>query len=253
MDKRDGVAELSRQEPARGRVPPRERKLGDWLYGQIFDRIVRGDYPPRTRLPSEHKLALEFGVSRPVVREALAKLREDEMVVSRRGSGSHVRERPPSAILRFAPLGSLGDIDRCFEFRLAFEARAAALAAVRRGDDDLATLVRVHAGIEDAIVSGRIAVEEDFAFHHAIARASGNHYFAETVALLREHLVFGMHLSRNLTPLAPAERLRLLNDEHEAILAAIRDGDAAAAEAATTRHIENARIRIFEGAEPEGF
>ena len=87
-----------------------EGRLSGGIYEHIFERIVAGEFPGNARLPSETELALRLGASRPVVREALARLREDGVIVSRQGSGSYVRRRPDLAILRFVPVGSIADV-----------------------------------------------------------------------------------------------------------------------------------------------
>src|ERR671916_1206506 len=117
-----------------------EAKLSAGIYEKLFERIVAGEFPVNARLPSETELARRFGASRPVVREALARLRDDGLIVSRQGSGSYVRRRPDQAVLQFVPVGSIADIQRCFEFRAGLEAAAAALAATRWEDGDLADI-----------------------------------------------------------------------------------------------------------------
>ncbi len=93
------------------------------------------------RLPSKPNWRAAFGASRPVVREALARLRDDGIIVSRQGSGSYVKRRPDIAVLRFVPVWSIADIQRCFEFRLGLEGRRrGALAAERWEDSDMAEI-----------------------------------------------------------------------------------------------------------------
>jgi DNA-binding FadR family transcriptional regulator len=225
----------------------RDKKLGDWLYEQILERILRGDYPPQSRLPSEADLAAEFNVSRPVVRQALARLRDDDLVASRQGSGSWVKRRPDEAVLRFAPLAGLNDIQRCFEFRASFEGRAAGLAAARHDAAQLGAIRTAFAELERVVTTGSLGVEADLGFHLAVAEASGNHYFAETIRLLREHIDIGMNITRNLSLRHQQPRLRLVQDEHRRVLEAIAAGDAAGAEQAMLRHIDNARRRMFDG------
>jgi DNA-binding FadR family transcriptional regulator len=90
-----------------------EAKRSSAIYHQIVELIVTGEFAVNNRLPSEIELARRFGASRPVVREALARLRDDGIVVSRQGSGSYVKQRPDMAVLHFAPFGSIADIQRC--------------------------------------------------------------------------------------------------------------------------------------------
>ncbi|MGW1934120.1 GntR family transcriptional regulator [Streptomyces sp. NPDC001919] len=65
------------------------------LYERIADAVHDGTYPPGSTLPSEPKLAVELGVSRPALREALLLLQEDGLLTVRRGVGRTVNDRPP--------------------------------------------------------------------------------------------------------------------------------------------------------------
>ena len=225
-----------------------EAKLSAGIYERLFERIVAGEFPVNARLPSETELARRFGASRPVVREALARLRDDGLIVSRQGSGSYVRRRPDQAVLQFVPVGSIDDIQRCFEFRAGLEAAAAALAATRWEEGDLADIKAAFDELEACIETGQLGVDADEHFHRAIAEATHNQYHVSVQVSLQPHIAFGMTLTRNLSLRRAAERLRLVQDEHLAVLRAIEGRDADGARAAMATHIENARRRMFEGA-----
>src|ERR671917_514181 len=154
-----------------------EAKLSAGIYEKLFERIVAGEFPVNARLPSETELARRFGASRPVVREALARLRDDGLIVSRQGSGSYIKRRPDQAVLQFVPVGSIADIQRCFEFRVGLEGAAAALAAERREALDLAQIGAAYEALETCIRTGALGVDADARFHEAIARATHNHYY----------------------------------------------------------------------------
>src|SRR5215217_4493500 len=215
------------------------------IYDGIVGLIVSGEFAENTRLPSEIELSRRFGASRPVVREALARLRDDGLVVSRQGSGSYVTRRPDDAVLRFVPVGSIADIQRCFEFRVGLEGAAAALAAERWDGAQLAEIRSAFEALEVCIRTGQLGVDEDSRFHQAVARATHNHYHVSVQLSLQAHIAVGMNLTRNLSMLRTDARLRLVQDEHAAILAAIAARDAAAARVAMETHIENARRRMF--------
>jgi len=228
-----------------------EAKLSAGIYQRIFELIVAGEFAINVRLPSETDLAQRFGASRPVVREALARLRDDGIIISRQGSGSYVKRRPDTAVLRFVPVGSIADIQRCFEFRVGLEGAAAALAAERRGDEDLMAIQSAFDALETCIRDGKLGVDADERFHLAIAKATHNDYYVSVQTSLHPHIVFGMNLLRNLSLLRTAQRLRLVQDEHRAIVDAIAARDAGAARTAMQSHIDNARRRMFEGAVEE--
>ena len=225
-----------------------EAKLSSGIYEQLFERIVVGEFPVNARLPSETELARRFGASRPVVREALARLRDDGLIVSRQGSGSYVKRRPDQAVLQFVPVGSIADIQRCFEFRVGLEGAAAALAATRWEDGDLAEIKAAFDELELCIKSGQLGVDADEHFHRAIADATHNQYHLSVQVSLQPHIALGMTLTRNLSLRHTAERLRLVQDEHLSVMRSIESRDAEGARAAMAIHIENARRRMFEGA-----
>ncbi|NKJ46626.1 GntR family transcriptional regulator [Burkholderia sp. SG-MS1] len=193
-----------------------ERKatgLPDKIYGDILNRILEGQYKEGERLPTEHALAERFATSRPTVPEALARLRADGIIMTRHGSGTTVARRPDPDVRRFAPLETLSDIRRCYEFRIVTEAGAAA--------------------------------QDDFLFHLAVARASKNPFFVTVMSFIEEQILFSMNLSRNLSLVKTVERQRLVQAEHRAVLDAICHKDAAAAAAAMRAHLENALERMF--------
>ena len=231
-----------------GRSDPKPGRLSGAIYERIFTAIVAGDFSLNDRLPSETVLSQRFEASRPVVREALARLREDGIIVSRKGSGSYVLKRPDHAVLRFAPVGSLADIQRCFEFRAEIESAAAAVAAERRRPADLAAIKQAYSDLDICIAEGRLGVDEDIRFHAAIAEATRNQYYASVQTSLRSHIARGMTVMRNLSMLRPAARLGLVQAEHLAIVTAIEVQDAEGARRAMNTHIVNARHRMFDGA-----
>lgn len=223
-----------------------EAKRSAGIYQRIFELIVTGEFAVNSRLPSETELSLRFGASRPVVREALARLRDDGVIVSRQGSGSYVIRRPDIAVLRLTSGGSIHDIQRCFEFRHGLEGSAAALAAERWEDADLGELRAAYDALEIVTTKVTLGVEADERFHLAVARATHNPYYVSVQGSLQPHIRYGMNLTRNLSMLRNAERLRRVQDEHSAILEAIAARGPDAARDAMQRHIANARRRMFD-------
>ncbi len=225
----------------------RRQRLGDFLYKQVLSQIMSGKYDVGARLPTEADLATRFDVSRPVVREALARLREDGVIISRQGSGSYVSRRPAGAVLEFTQVDSIADIQRCFEFRFDIEGGAAALAAQRWTDDTLEELHKALARLDIVTEDRGLGIDADFSFHVAVAQATGNRFFASTLASLQSHITFGMNLTRNLSLLRANERLAAVQAEHHEIVEAIRTRNPDWAREAMQAHLANARRRIFEG------
>ncbi len=220
--------------------------LRDRLYEKLRSGIANGDFPEGQRLPTEVELARRFGVSRPIVREALARLRYEGVVASRRGSGSVVVRRPAPPSARTDQVKSIADLRRCFEFRVALEGEIAALAAARATEDDVRTI----ATLNDAFVAvrreGKNAIEEDLQFHAAIARSSQNHLFVSAILNIENLVRFTMSFGIMLETIDPEERLRQTLREHRDIVDALRDHSPDRARRAMMNHIDYARRRMFE-------
>jgi DNA-binding FadR family transcriptional regulator len=225
-----------------------EAKRSAGIYQHIFEVIIAGEFPVHARLPSETELAQRFGASRPVVREALARLRDDGIIISRQGSGSYVKRRPDIAVLRFVPVSSIADIQRCFEFRHGLEGISAALAAERWEDSDMAEIRTAFDALEASTEDFKLGVDADEQFHLAIAKATHNPYHISVQSSLQPNIIFGMSLTRNLSLLRTQERLREVQNEHRAIMEAVAARMPAAARTAMQLHIDNARRRMFENA-----
>lgn len=207
--------------------------------------IKSGAYADDERLPTEHELAAEFEVSRPVVRDALRRLREKGMIYSRQGAGSFVRCAGLRNPLGFGALENVADLLTCYEFRLSMEPSAAAFAAERH---DTAAKDAIAAALElmrDATNRQVHREDADFQFHMAIAVAAGNSYFATTMAALKDHIAAGMKF-HGISLRREASALMRIFGEHERIFEAIQQGDAAQARQAMQDHLLASRERLFE-------
>lgn len=222
-------------------------KLSDRVYGDIVDRIIHGEVAEGQRLPSEEALAQAHGVSRPIVREALARLREDGLIRSHRGAGSFVRLRPDRAMLDFAPLESLADIQRCFEFRIVVESEAARLAALNATPADRRSVATAFALLEQRIRESALGVDADYGFHLAIAHASHNRFFADTLVSLEAPITYGQRLARGLGQRRPTFHLPEVQEEHRRIRDSVMAGDGDEAARCMQAHLGNSRRRVFQG------
>lgn len=221
----------------------------DSVYDHLLKAIIEGAYAIKSKLPSEDRLARDLGVSRPVLRTALSRLRDDGIVVSQRGSGNFVARRPNQSVMKFVPLGSITDIQRCYEFRMDLEAAAAKWAAKRRTDADLKAMELAYGEIDSSYMDHKLGVDADFKLHQAVAKASQNSNYIIVLDSLAEQVGFGMNLSRSLTLISSPDRNALVQKEHREIIDAIRTQDAEAARQAMYMHLSNAWDRMFVGAE----
>ena len=220
--------------------------LADRVYHSLYSWITNGEYAPNSKLPPENILATDLEVSRPVLRTALEKLREEGMIYSRQGAGSYVRAAK-HAPLGFAKVETLADIQRCYEFRLTIEPEAASLAATRHNEAILREIEHALDLLKVATGSNQHREDADFAFHLAITRAANNHYLEASMRALREHINVGMKLHGQSLMSDGLKRLEEVLEEHSAIYRAIRDGRAEEARTLMYRHIEHSRDRLFGG------
>ncbi len=222
------------------------RSLGDHVYDQIVSLIAREGMAPHSRLPGESALGERFGASRPVVRQALARLRAEGRVYARQGAGNFVGEPPPLSGVTFGSLQSIPDIRALLDFRSVLEGETAARAAACTDRHLLHAITAKRRLFDAAVARGEPAIDEDIAFHRAIAEAGGNRFFVLTMAALEEQFRYAVRLVRELSPQAKQDRARDVRAEHRAIDAAIAAGDPQAARAAMDRHLRGGMARLFK-------
>jgi DNA-binding FadR family transcriptional regulator len=224
-----------------------ETRLSDIIYEKIVGMIADGRFAVNERLPSELNLASMLGASRPVVREALERLRTDQLIVSRKGSGSYVRQRPDVSVLSTVPVGSLADVQRFFEFRAGLEAEAAQLAARNWQPQDRTRIEAMFEALEQCLQRNDLGTDEDLALHDAVALATGNQFHTLAREWFKPHIAIGMAVTRSLSLKRTAAHVRAVQDEHAAIVSAIFARDEAGAHGAMKAHVLNARARMFQG------
>lgn len=226
------------------------KSLSEVVFERLKHAIKSGAYQSDERLPTEHELAAEFEVSRPVVRDALKKLRDLGLVYSRQGAGSFVRIQGVKQPLGFGPLENIADLQNCYEFRITVEPEAAACAAERHSDTQIRVIHLALEALQDATSRQRHREDADFMFHLSIAQASGNTYFSTAMEALKDHIAIGMQF-HGLSLKNSTSGLRHVFDEHAAIYEAIRTRDADLARNLMRQHLRGSRDRLFEGRRPE--
>jgi DNA-binding FadR family transcriptional regulator len=220
-------------------VPP--RKVSELVVERLSERIARGEWPVGSRIPPEPELVAELGVGRNTVREAVRALEHAGVLEPRRGDGTYVRAADglDAALARRA---RTTDAFHVLEVRGILE-RGAARAAAERDDDD--ALVRLDAALA-AQVAAREADEDafqaaDVAFHAEVVRAAGNPLLADLYDGLDHALV-------RTFPTGEQRRHHRDVPGHEEVVAAIRAGDADAAEGAVAATIDAVRAQLVEAA-----
>jgi DNA-binding FadR family transcriptional regulator len=224
----------------------RRPKLADRLVEDLRQRIAEGVLRPGDRLPTETALVERFGVSRTVVREAIAALSADGHVEARQGSGVFVLAPRDARLTLLVPEARdrLATVLNVLELRTAIEVEAAALAATRRSPAQEGAMREAFAAFEAAMRGGGGTAPADFAFHLSIAAATNNPLFPQSLETLGHRTIPRDFLAAvgGDTIHGPAYLSRI-HAEHAAILAAIAAGDPAAAAAAMRAHLSGSRER----------
>jgi GntR family transcriptional regulator, transcriptional repressor for pyruvate dehydrogenase complex len=226
-------------------------RLADVVHDQLRRLIQRGEYARGLKLPAENDLAKRFGVSRPVVREALARLRDEGFVSSQKGSGTvvtHAADKPAHS-LGLPPIATMADLVRFYEFRIGVEGVTAALAAERRTLSHLQAMEVALTRAEEMIAAGlfELLADTNFDFHRAIGHATRNPYHATTIETLPNFVGRNMLDKAGAGASGADERARRIHGEHQAIFSAILGGDAHRARVEMERHILAARDAVMEG------
>lgn len=210
----------------------RKGSLSLHVADQLESLIVNGTIPVGEKLPTENGLCDSFGVSRTVIREAIAHLKSLGLVETRRGVGTTVLRNATVEAMpakRISPT-TVEDILHMLELRLNIEPAAAELAALRHDQDDRQRLEQTHEAFSVARTRGDQARIEDYEFHLAIAAATKNPFFqAFHEQLSRSVIPRAKLLSIEINPAATDKYLARVEEEHTYILEAIfaRDGESA--------------------------
>jgi len=220
------------------------RGLTAELVARLTADITSGKLPPGSRLPTEQQMIAATGVSRTVIREAVAALRADRLVVTRQGVGAFVADnvRRPFRV-DFDEHSSLRDVLNVMELRSGVEVEAVGLAAERATAAQLKKIAERFSAVDAAIERGETAVDQDFAFHCEIADATGNPQFRRFLEYLGRFIIPRNTVWGQSTPLLGRANLATFQREHAQILSAIRARSVQQARSAMQRHLSNSQRR----------
>lgn len=211
----------------------------------LRQQIEAGALKPGDKLPTEPRLIEQFGVSRTVIREAVASLRADGLVEPRHGVGVFVRTPPAKQDLGLLMQDpeKISDAIEALELRTAVEVEAATLAALRCSPAQEAELyARFHA-FERKLANGENTEKEDFEFHVAIAQATNNQRFVDFLTLVGRRTIPRARLREEAGLARDPELEQRLNTEHRDILEAIAERDPERARQAMRAHLSDSSSR----------
>jgi DNA-binding GntR family transcriptional regulator len=220
--------------------PVRRQVLSDGVYEKLRTQLVEHIIEPGARM-SIDALSRKYQVSQTPVREALARLESEGLVV----------KRPLVGYSATPPLDQAG-FDNLFEMRLLLEPAASGSAARKATPEELATIAEIFETMSAADPGSDYALYQAFSiqdalFHKTIAAASHNDLLADAIERLQIHKQFYKlyYYTHGITKATLAE--------HQKILRALQEHDPGAAMRAMTNHIEQSRSRLrsVDVSEPE--
>jgi DNA-binding FadR family transcriptional regulator len=217
--------------------------LSSYVSGQLEAMICSGKIAVDSKLPTETALCDMFGVSRTVIREAIAKLKSIGLVDTRQGVGTTVISSRPMETFFASDITpkTVEDILCILELRMSIEVKAAELAALRRDEKDLAQMLSCLEKFTQAIKAKELARKEDLDFHCAVARATKNVYFVKFYDQMNKNIIPREQiLEHKVDQFATEAYLNKVNEEHMAIYQAIEARDCEAAEKSMYNHLYRA-------------
>ncbi|MGQ8365514.1 FadR/GntR family transcriptional regulator [Glaciecola sp. 1036] len=221
----------------------KSKSLTHELADTLRQEIIGGKYKIGDKLPSSKYIETQVGVSRTVVREALAQLRAEGLLESRQGSGVFVSEITPKASgfnIDHKDFADLKNAIHILELRMAVEVEMSGKAALNRSEQQLAQIEYCCNAMEQKFASGADAIAEDFAFHKAIADASGNPYFRRFIDFIGDGVIPAREIIlNNDQELDKQAFIKIVQQEHQAIVDAIRAKDSEGAKSAIHAHLSN--------------
>jgi DNA-binding GntR family transcriptional regulator len=212
-------------------APPPARSLGDDIAERLRAAILSGHFEPGERL-GEERLAQRMRVSRGPIRDALAKLERQGLVVIKRNKGAFVARLTPE------------DLNELYTLRLAIERLAVQRACAEHGTNEIAAmqqLVDEIAAHTRAGISEQLAADLDLRFHDLIYQAARHRRLWETWQQLRPQIHI-LLLSRNVVD---RDFRDLVVSTHQDLVDAIRDRDDARAVASLEDHLHGSYQRVL--------
>lgn len=226
----------------------RRPKLSERVVATVRSQILAGDVQPGHKLPTEGQLTETFGVSRTVVREAIATLVADGLVETRQGAGVFVIERPAMAFSSIThEIGNkISHALNVLEVRMGLEIESAGLAALRRSAAQDASIHEAFFEFDRLLKAGEATGRKDFEFHRAIAAATNNPFYVEVLdALGMRAIPCDITSPWGTDSVLTREYQQGLQEEHLAIMQAISRGDADAARDAMRHHLTASQRRYY--------
>lgn len=210
--------------------------IGDQVYAQMKDQIISGKWGAGTKIPSENQLMDIFGVSRGTVRQAIQRLVAVDLLETRRGEGSFVKQIGLENYFQGsvpAKFLSKEDLKEVFAFRYLFECGVAEMAAENATDEQIRKLKRNYEKMLQSIGNLEKYITVDFEFHCLLGECTCNSLVKQIYRTMQDTLIPAM-----------TEATKVIGYEHGKqyhgkLLKAIEKHDAEGAREAMRHHIKD--------------
>lgn len=160
----------------------------DLVFRQLKKAILNGEFQPGDKLPSEHELCAQMGVSRPSVKMAIQRLSVLGIVETRQGDGSYVSEFTPASIFDQVTefLVDKDSIREVAEYRLHMELMSARFAIQRADEEDFAKMYEILEKLDKSLEERDLEehVRQDYLLHLTIVKASKNRFFVKMYEMM---------------------------------------------------------------------
>ena len=230
------------------------RKTSEVVADDLQRQISDGSLKSGDRLPTIDQLAIQYGVGKSTIREAISQLKARGLVQPRQGEGTFVTQSADFALqsanhaLGNIPLltGNPEELIQLLQVRRLIEGGCAAAAAESGTEDDMLRMANIIHKMEDAMDNEEMSRLYDIQFHMAIAKASGNPFLLKIMETISEALNQTIRDSRSLWLYRGQQQTRQLYMDHLGIYQAIRDRDDVRAKERIEDHLDNVSAALRE-------
>lgn len=221
-------------------TPIRDQRLSDKVTEQLLMAMRKGDLPVGTRLPAEEQLAKQLSVSRGILREGLTVLEARGFIKRTPKEGTVVQSvRGDELALALTAQMRKATYRDLLEFREVIESRAVENIAKIASDAQIEEL----AELAEHVPAGEDPVKIDHYFHYRIAELSGNTLFSSCI-----DMYYDLIREMRQKSLQNKQRSESVQQEHRAVVSAIRSRDAGAAKRAIRAHLKAVRESVEDDA-----
>jgi len=214
------------------------KKIYEEISDIILSEIKSGKLKPGDKLPAITKMADSYGVSQASIREALNRLKVLDVIQVKHGHGSFINHRMPLGFEQNFEIITKADIANLLDLRKIIEVGCARSACEKADQNDLKKMEDALQKMWTAVENNELGEQADYAFHIAIAEATGNPLLINLMEDVSDTVIRTMKETRRIWLYETKKSIQKIYDEHKLILKAIKDKDGEAAGTHMYRHLK---------------